>query len=277
MPLCSSTKMLKEAQAAKIAIGAFNIENMEMAQAVISAAEEAGCPVILQTTSGTAKYAPMEVIVAIVTALAEKASVPVALHLDHSNEALIQDALKAGYTSVMYDGSKETYEENIRRTKLVVETAARQNVPVEAELGSIGGKEDDVEGEVEYTDPQMAADFAAQTGVDSLAVAIGTAHGVYKSTPTLDVQRLKEISKLVKVPLVLHGGSGLSTEDLQSCIRAGICKVNFGTDLRIAYTQGIREYMDENPQKFDPRNYGSAGRAKVQAIAAEKLAIVSKL
>jgi len=277
MPLSTTVKMLKDAQAAGVAIGAFNIENMEMAQAVISAAAEMGCPVILMTTSGTAKYAPMEVVVSMVTKLAQSVDIPVALHVDHSNEASIFDALKAGYTSVMYDGSKESFEENIRRTKLVVEAASKQNIPVEAELGCIGGREDDIESEIQYTDPEMAAEFVAKTGASSLAVAIGTAHGVYKTTPRLDISRLKEIKKLVSIPLVLHGGSGLSTEDLQNCIRAGISKVNFGTDLRIAYTQGIREYMEQNPSKIDPRTYGSAGREKVKAMALEKLAIISNL
>jgi len=274
MPLCTTEKMLKDAQIAGVAIGAFNIENMEMAQAVIEAAEEMGCPVILQTTSGTAKYAPLTIITAMVTAIAKKVNIPVALHLDHSGETLALEALESGYTSVMYDGSKETFEENIRITKSVVEAAKKRSIPVEAELGSIGGKEDDIEAEIEYTDPKMAAEFVMKTGVQSLAVAIGTAHGVYKTTPKLDVERLKEIRKLVDIPLVLHGGSGLSTHDLQNCIRAGISKVNFGTDLRIAYTEGLKEYMCENPKKVDPRTYGLAAREKVKAITLEKLAII---
>lgn len=276
MPLETTDKMLKEAQSAKTAIGAFNIENMEMAQGVIEAAEEMGCPVILQTTSGTAKYAPLKVFAAIVAALSEKAKIPVAMHLDHGGDKLAMEAITAGYTSVMYDGSMETYEENIRRTKAVVAAAAQHNISVEAELGSVGGKEDEIEAEIEYTDPEKAAAFVAQTGVKSLAIAIGTAHGVYKTTPQLDIQRLKDIRKLVSVPLVLHGASGLSTEDIQSCIRAGICKVNIATDLRIAYTQGVMEYLKRSPGTIDPKDFGKAGREKVKAVTLEKLRIIGR-
>ena len=275
MPLTTTQKMLKDAQAAGNAIGAFNIENMEMAQAVVAAATEMGCPVMLATTSGTAKYAPFNILTAMITAIAHNAPIPVALHIDHAGVDVALAALEAGYTSLMYDGSKETFEENIARTKQVVAAAAKRKIPVEAELGSIGGKEDDIEAEIEYTDPQMAADFVARSGAHSLAVAIGTAHGVYKSTPRLDIQRLKDIRKLVTVPLVLHGGSGLSTEDLQNCIRAGISKVNFGTDLRIAYTNGIKEYLQQNPKAIDPRKYGEAAREKVKAITLEKLKIIT--
>ena len=274
MPLTTTTNMLIEAQSTGAAIGAFNVENMEMAQAVIEAAVEMNCPVILQTTSGTAKFAPLDVFVSMVAAMAQRVDILVALHLDHGGEALVLQALEAGYTSVMYDGSKETFEENMGRTKAIVDAAAKLNIPVEAELGGIGGKEDDIEGEIDYTDPRQAADFVAKTGVGSLAVAIGTAHGIYKTTPRLDIKRLKEIRALVSVPLVLHGASGLSDKDLQCCVQAGICKVNFGTDLRIAYTQGIRDFMAQNPNKFDPRTYGKAARERVKAVAKEKLAIV---
>jgi len=269
--------MLQDAQSAGIAVGAFNVENMEMAQAVIEAAAEKNCPVILQTTSGTAKYAPLSVYVAMVSTMAQKVDIPVALHLDHGREALALQALEAGYTSVMYDGSKKSFDENIRRTKAVAEAAAKLNIPVEAELGGVGGKEDDVEGEIDYTDPRQAASFVNETGVNSLAIAIGTAHGVYKTTPRLDIKRLEEIQALVSVPLVLHGASGLSKEDMQNCIRAGICKINFGTDLRVAYTDGLKEFMGQNPSKFDPRDYGKIARDKVKDVVLEKLAILRNL
>ena len=277
MPLSTTVKMLKDVQTAGKAIGAFNIENMEMAHAVISAAAEMNSPVILQATSGTAKFAPLRVYTAMVTALAQKATISVALHMDHSNESLVLQALEAGFTSVMYDGSKESYEVNMNRTKAMVEAAAPLNVPVEAELGSVGGKEDDIEAEIIYTDPQMAAEFVAYTGVDSLAIAIGTAHGIYKDTPKLDIERLKAIRKQVSVPLVLHGASGLSSQDLQSCIRAGICKINFATDLRVAYSDGIKDYFKQHPNAFDPRDYGKAGFDRVKAVAMEKLAIVRNI
>jgi len=269
--------MLKEAKEIQTAVGAFNVENMEMAQAVISAAEEMGCPVILQTSSSAARYAPMPVFAAMIAAMAELATVPVALHLDHADEALVHEALKSGYTSVMYDGSKKSFSENVNRTKAIVSAAEALNIPVEGELGGIGGKEDDVECQIDYTDPAEAADFVAQTGVNSLAVAIGTMHGVYKTTPKLDIQRLEAISAVVDVPLVLHGASGLSTIDLQNCIKAGICKINFGTDLRIAYTQSIRDYMEQNPNKFDPRAYGKVARERVTEIVKKKLVITSNI
>ena len=277
MPLSTTVKMLKDAQSNGIAVGAFNIENMEMAHAVIAAAAEMDCPVILQTTSGTAKVAPMRVFTAMVAELAKNTAIPVALHMDHGSADLALQALEAGYTSVMYDGSKEPFEVNMSRTRAIVEAAAPCNIPVEAELGSVGGKEDDIEADIIYTDPQMAAEFVAKTGVDSLAVAIGTAHGVYKDTPRLDIARLKEIRKHVSVPLVLHGASGLSPEDLQNCIRAGICKINFATDLRIAYSDALKDYFKQYPDAFDPRHYGKAGFDKVKAVAMEKIAIVRNL
>jgi len=227
MPLVSPTQMLKNAQDQGYAIGAFNIENMEMAQAVIDAATAANTAVILQTTPSTLRYASPAVFAAMVSALAENASVQIAMHLDHgSSFELTQATIKAGYTSVMFDGSLLSFEENIRQTKQVVTAAGK--IPVEAELGSVGGKEDDHEAENAYTKPEQAAEFVAETGASSLAVAIGTAHGVYKTAPRLDIQRLEEIRALVQVPLVLHGASGLSAEDLYNCVRAGICKVNFG-------------------------------------------------
>jgi len=267
--------MLKNAKASRTAVGAFNVENMEMAQAVIAAAEAENSPVILQTSSGTAKYAPLPVFVAMVSAMANAASVPVALHLDHADEALVLEALSAGYSSVMYDGSKKPFEENMLRTKEIVRAANALNIPVEAELGGIGGKEDDIEGQIDYTDPVQAAEFVKKTGVSSLAIAIGTMHGVYKTTPKLDIKRLEEINALVDIPLVLHGASGLNSEDLRNCIRAGICKINFGTDLRIAYTESIKEYMEQNPNKFDPRNYGKLAKERVKEVTIEKLRIVN--
>jgi len=275
MPLCTTVEMLENARKTKTAIGAFNVENMEMTQAVISAAEEMNCPVILQSTSGTAKYVPMQAFATMVKAMANGATVPVALHLDHADENLVMQALEAGYTSVMYDGSKKPYEENIAQTKTIVKAANALHIPVEAELGGIGGKEDDVEGEIDYTDPAQATDFVKKTGVSSLAVAVGTMHGVYKSTPKLDIKRLKDIRNFVLVPLVLHGASGLSSDDLKSCIRAGICKINFGTDLRIAYTNAIKEYFEQNPTKFDPRNYGKLAMEGVKKVVINKLKIVT--
>lgn len=266
MPLVNTIDMLKDAQQKHYAVGAFNIENMEMAQAVIAAAEAQRAPVIIQTTPGTLKYAKPATYAAIVASLAKEASVPVAMHLDHGDSyELAVECLKAGYSSVMIDGSRLSFEDNIAQAAKVVADAAKLNVPVEAELGKVGGKEDTLEdaGD-EYTDPAKAAEYAQRTGISSLAVAIGTAHGVYSAKPVLDVERLKAIRREVEIPLVLHGASGLTTEQVQSCIAEGICKVNFATELRIAYTEGVKEALEKNP--IDPKAYGKAGRAKVQAL-----------
>lgn len=266
MPLVTTLEMLKDAQQKHYAVGAFNIENMEMAQAVIAAAEAQRAPVIIQTTPGTLKYAKPATYAAIVTSLAKEATVPVAMHLDHGDSyELAVECLNAGYSSVMIDGSRLSFEDNIAQAAKVVAEAQKLSVPVEAELGKVGGKEDTLEdaGD-EYTDPAKAAEYAQRTGISSLAVAIGTAHGVYSKKPVLDVERLKAIRKVVEIPLVLHGASGLTTEQVQSCIAEGICKVNFATELRIAYTEGVKEALEKNP--IDPKAYGKAGRAKVQAL-----------
>jgi len=266
MPLVNTLDMLRDAQKNRYAVGAFNIENMEMAQAVVAAAEAMRAPVIIQTTPGTLKYAEPETYAAIVASLAKNASVPVAMHLDHGDSfEKAMACLKAGYTSIMIDGSKLSFEENVALSAAVTEEANKLGIPVEAELGKVGGKEDTTESAGdEYTDPAKAAEFAERTGISSLAVAIGTAHGVYTRKPVLDVERLKLIRAEVDVPLVLHGASGLTTEQVQNCIAEGICKVNFATELRIAYTEAVKEALEANP--IDPKAYGKAAKAKVQAL-----------
>ena len=215
MPLVTSEKMLLDAQKGGYAVGAFNVENMEMVMAVISAAEELRAPLMLQTTPSTIKYAGLDMYLANVKAAAERASVPVCLHLDHGDSFdLAMRALRTGYTSIMIDGSHNVFEENIAVTKAVADACRPSGIPVEAELGKVGGKEDDLDGGEGngYTDPLEAKEFVERTGVTSLAVAIGTAHGVYKGVPKLDLDRLAEIRKVVDIPLVLHGASGLSEE-----------------------------------------------------------------
>ena len=274
MPLTTTKKMLKDAQKNHYAIGAFNFENMEMAQAVISAATETGCPVILQTTPKTLGYGTPQIFASMITAMAQEASIQVAIQLDHGNSHdMVLDAMAAGYTAVMYDVSHLPFNENISTTQELANIAAERNISIEAELGSIGGKEDDLEAEIEYTNPDAALEFVAQTGVNSLAVAIGTAHGVYKHTPILDINRLREIRKCVSIPLVLHGASGLQDNVVQDCIQAGICKVNFATELRIAYTNGVREYLLANPEAYDPKTYGKAGYNRVKTLALQKMAV----
>lgn len=266
MALVTTKKMLLDAQAGGYAVGAFNVENMEMVQAVIAAAEELGAPVIMQTTPSTLNYAGPEFYFANVKAAAEGARIPVAIHLDHGNSfELAVKAFRNGYTSIMIDGSHHVFEENVEITRRVVEVCYSAGIPVEAELGKVGGKEDSLDGgDGGYTVPEEAAEFAERTEVDSLAVAIGTAHGVYKGIPRLDVDRLSEIRKVVEVPLVLHGTSGVPDETVRECIERGICKVNYATDLRIAFTDGVKECLAANPKVFDPKKYGGAGREKVK-------------
>ncbi len=275
MPLVTCEKMLLDAQRGKYAIGAFNAENMEMMQAIVAAAEELRAPVMIQTTPSTVAYATPELFAANARALAEAASVPVCIHLDHGNSvALCMRALRAGYTSLMMDGSLLPYEENVATVGLVASAGKACGVPVEGELGKVGGKEDSHDGGAGgYTDPQEALDFVRCTGVTSLAVAIGTAHGVYHGVPKLDVERLKEIRALVDVPLVLHGASGLSDEAVRACIAEGICKVNFATELRIAYTQAVRAFLCADEKAFDPKKYGEKARAAVKALVAGRMRV----
>ena len=272
--LVTSEELLLDAQKKHYAVGAFNAENMEMVMAIVSAAVEMKSPVIIQTTPSTLKYATVDMYRAMVNAEAAKAPVPVVMHLDHGNSfELAEKALKAGYSSIMIDGSHEVFEDNIAVTKRVVAIAKPMGIPVEAELGKVGGKEDDLVGVGGCTVPSEAAEFAERTGIQSLAVAIGTAHGVYKIEPKLDVERLKEIRKVVDIPLVLHGASGLSDEAVQTCIAEGICKVNFATELRIAYTKGVREFLAVDPDAFDPKKYGTPGMANVKVLVANKMQV----
>lgn len=275
MPLVTSEAMLLSAQKGGYAVGAFNVENMEMAQAVIWAAEELQAPVMAQTTPSTVKYGGLALYQSMLAALARDAKVPVAIHLDHgSGFALAAQALREGYTSIMIDGSHQVFEENIALTRRVVEMCSPSGVPVEAELGKVGGKEDDLDGgSGGYTDPLEAKAFAERTGISSLAVAIGTAHGVYAGTPKLDVQRLSEIRKVVEVPLVLHGASGLTDESVRDCIARGICKVNFATELRIAYSNGIKQALAEKPEAFDPKAYSKVGREAVKELVKNRMKV----
>ena len=258
MPLVTSGEMLSKAQEGGYAVGAFNAENMEMVKAIIQAAEELKAPVMIQTTPSTIKYGTVETYAAIVAAEAAKASVPVCLHLDHGS----------------IDGSKLDFEGNIAETKRVADVANALNIPCEAELGKVGGKEDDLEAEADTnTDPQEAREFVERTGVTSLAVAIGTAHGFYVGTPVLDKERLSEIREVVDIPLVLHGASGLSDEDVSDCVKRGICKVNFATELRAAYTKAVKELLEEKPDTIDPKAYGKVGIQAVKELVMARMKV----
>lgn len=274
MPLTTTVSMLRNAQEQGFAVGAFNVENMEMAQAIISAAEELGAPVILQTTPSTVRYAGTGMYAAMVAALAQEATVPVAMHLDHGDSfALCAQALRSGYTSVMIDGSKLPLEENIALTYKVSEMCAAVGVPVEGEIGRVGGKEDDLESDGGYTIPEEAVRFEKESGLFSMAVGVGTAHGFYKEKPQLNKELITTLRGMLQAPMVLHGASGLSDEDVKDCIRRGICKVNFATELRAAYTEGVKAVLAENPKTFDPKAYGKEARQRVKALVMERMLV----
>lgn len=275
MKTYSLNELLLDAQRNGYAIGAFNVENMEMAKAVITVAQEESAPVIIQTTPSTLRYADVSVYSANIKAFADEVNVPVIIHLDHGNSfELCAKAFRVGYTSIMIDGSKLLLDDNISITRKVVELCSSAGIPVEGELGFVGGKEDDIVSEkCGYTDPDEAVKFVRETGVSSLAVGIGTAHGVYKTVPVLNSELVSTLRKCVDVPMVMHGASGLSSDAIKDCISRGICKVNFATELRIAYTNGIREYLNDNPEAFDPKSYGSVGIERVKEVVRERIRI----
>ena len=273
--LVTTKEMLLDAQAGHYAVGAFNVESLEFVMAVIKAAEDKKSPVIMQTTPGTVKYANLDYFAAMCKVAADAASVPVAIHLDHGDgfDRCVQ-AMHAGYTSVMIDGSHVPFEDNIALTASVTKVATPLGIPVEAELGKVGGKEDDgpaVEGENPYTDPDEAEEFVARTGCGSLAVGVGTAHGVYKGTPHIEQGVLKEIRSRLEIPLVLHGTSGGPDDQVAEAIRNGICKVNYATELRQAFTKGFMSYMAANPDCFDPKKPNKPGMQEIYDVVASHM------
>ena len=241
MALVTTKELMLDAQKNHYAIGAFNAENMEMVQAIIAAAEELRAPVIVQTTPGTLKYASPAMFHAMVAAAASEATVPVVMHLDHGSSYELAMKAFRGYTSVMIDGSHHVFEENIEITKEVVRACHAAGIPVEAELGKVGGKEDDLDGG--------------------------------KGTPKLDIDRLSEIRKVVSVPLVLHGTSGVPDDAVRECVARGMCKVNYATDLRIAFSKGLKEYLAGDPEAFDPKKYSAVGREQVKEYVMSKILV----
>lgn len=286
MPLVTSTEMFKKAYEGHYAVGAFNVNNMEIIQGIVMAAQQEHAPLILQVSAGARKYASHIYLIKLVEAAVEDSGLPICLHLDHGADfEICKDCVDGGFTSVMIDGSKYPFEENIALTKKVVEYAHAHGVVVEAELGKLAGVEDAVKvntKDATYTDPDDAVEFVERTGVDSLAIAIGTSHGAYKFTrpPTGDVlriDRIKEIhAALPNTHIVMHGSSsvpqewlkiinehggaigetyGVPVEEIVEGIKHGVRKVNIDTDLRLASTGAIRKFMAENPAEFDPRKY----------------------
>jgi fructose-bisphosphate aldolase class II len=299
MPLVTSADMFQRAYKEKYAVGAFNVNNMEIIQGIVDAAKEERSPLILQVSAGARKYAKPVYLRKLVDAAVEDTGLPVVLHLDHGEDFEICKAcVDDGFTSVMIDGSKYPFEENIKVTKKVVDYAHSKGVVVEAELGKLAGIEDNIsvsEREATFTDPDQAVEFVERTGIDSLAVAIGTSHGAYKfkGDPMLDFERLEKISSLLPgFPLVLHGASTVLTEFVKLCNQyggdipgakgvpedmlrkaagMGVCKINIDTDLRLALTAAVREYLTNNPSVFDPRKYLGPAREAIKLMVAHKI------
>ena len=276
MPLVTTKEMFEKAYNGGYAIGAFNVNNMEIIQGITEAAAELKAPLILQVSKGARAYANRTYLKKLVEAAVIETGLPIVLHLDHGDSfETCKSCIDGGFTSVMIDASSKPFEENIEITKSVVRACHAAGIPVEAELGKVGGKEDDLDGGNGngYTVPSEAAEFAERTGVDSLAVAIGTAHGVYKGTPKLDMERLSEIRKVVSVPLVLHGTSGVPDDAVRECVARGMCKVNYATDLRIAFSKGLKEYLAKDPEVFDPKKYSAVGREYVKEYVKSKILV----
>ncbi|MGI6452807.1 MAG: class II fructose-1,6-bisphosphate aldolase [Syntrophomonadaceae bacterium] len=277
MALVPVHDLLMAADQEGYAVGAFNANNMEIVQAIIEAAELEKAPVIMQASQGAIKYAGLEYITALVKIAAQTKKVPVGLHLDHGTSfSEIVRCIRSGFSSVMYDGSKLPLAENIAMTKKVLEIADPINVSVEAELGKIGGTEDNIhvsEKEAMYTDPEEARFFVEQTGVKSLAVAIGTAHGQYKGEPQLDFDRLAKIKSLVNIPIVLHGSSGVPDEAIKKAIKLGVCKVNIDTNIREAFVAEMRRVLDASPDEIDPRKILGPAREAVVGVIRQKIRV----
>ncbi|MBQ1690517.1 MAG: class II fructose-1,6-bisphosphate aldolase [Firmicutes bacterium] len=299
MALISSKEMFAKALNDDYAIGAFNVNNMEIVQGIVDAAAAENAPLILQVSAGARKYARPAYLIKLVEAAIEDTGADICLHLDHGADFEICKAcVDNGFTSVMIDGSQYPFEENVALTKRVVEYAHDHGVVVEAELGKLAGVEDDVNVDArsaKFTDPEEAAEFVRLTGVDSLAIAIGTSHGAYKfkGEPYLDIERLKVIHGLIpSTPLVLHGASsvlkefvdmcneyggsvpgaqGVPEEMIKEAVKHGVCKVNIDTDLRLAMTAEIRKFFIENPSEFDPRKYLGPGRDAITRMVRHKI------
>lgn len=299
MPLVTTKEMFEKAYEGNYAIGAFNVNNMEMIQGIVEAGKEEKAPLILQVSSGARKYANPRYLKKLVEAAVEDSGLPIALHLDHGDTyELCKSAIDDGFTSVMIDASHHSFAENMKITSQVVKYAHDKGVVVEAELGRLAGVEDDVNVSAEnasYTDPDQVQEFVEKTGVDSLAIAIGTSHGAFKfkGDPTLRFDILEEVAKrLPKFPIVLHGASsvipeyveiiqknggsmpgakGVPEEMLRKAATLAVCKINIDSDLRLAFTAAIRKHMNENPSHFDPRQYLSPARELIKQCVKHKL------
>ncbi|MEG3130997.1 tagatose bisphosphate family class II aldolase [Pantoea cypripedii] len=275
MYLVSNRAMLLKAQQGGYAVPAFNVHNLETVQVIAATAAEMGSPVIMAGTTGTYKYAGLNYLVAICQQAARKYDLPIALHLDHhENFDDIGIKVKAGVRSVMIDASHFPFEQNIEKVADVVRLCHRYDASVEAELGRLGGQEDNIlvdEKDSIFTDPLKAAEYVKRTGIDSLAVAIGSAHGMYQGEPKLDFERLAQIRDRVDIPLVLHGASGIPEAMLRRSIELGICKVNVATELKIAFSDAVKAFFYQHPNANDPREYMEPGKQAMKRVVQEKI------
>lgn len=266
---------MADAERGNYAVGAFNVNNMEILQAIVAAAKEERSPVILQASQGAIKYAGIEYITALARIAASEAGVPVALHLDHGPSfEQAMECIRYGFSSVMYDGSHLPLDENIAITRKVVEAAHAVGVSVEGEIGRLVGIEDNIQvSELEgaLTDPDEAKQFVEETGIDMVAVAIGSRHGFYKGEPKLDFERLEAIRQRVQVPIVLHGGSGIPESHIQRAIALGVRKINIDTELRDVFVRTARQVMEEKPDEIDPRKILGPAREQMKEKVKEKM------
>lgn len=275
MSLISSKQMLINAQNGHYAVPAFNIHNLETLRVVVEAAIDLKSPVIIAATPGTIEFSGIEYLLNILNTASAIYNIPMIFHLDHhENFDKIKKAIDLGCKSVMIDASHFKFEENIEIVKRVVDYAHKFDASVEAELGRLGGQEDNLIVDAKdsiYTNPDVAAEFIERTGIDSLAVAIGTAHGLYKEEPRLDFNRLKDIREKTNVPLVLHGASGVPLDSVRKTIELGICKVNIATELKIPFSDAIKEYFTKYPDESDPRKYLSPAKEAMRQVVIEKI------
>ena len=277
MGLVTTEEMFKKAYEGGYAVGAFNVNNMEIIQGIMEAANETNSPVILQVSAGARKYANPIYLKKLVEAAIEcnkqaGKDIPVVLHLDHGADfETCKDCIDSGFTSVMIDASKYSVEENIQMTKEVVHYAHDKHVTVEAEIGHVGGEEDGVADELAYAKVEDAVRLAKETGIDSLAPALGSVHGIYKGEPKLDFERMLKIKELTNLPLVLHGGSGIPDVLIQKSITCGICKLNINTDLQIVWAKSVRQFLNENQVVYDPRKIIKSGEQAMKNMIKEKI------
>jgi fructose-bisphosphate aldolase, class II len=275
MPLVSMKEMLIKAKAEGYAVGQFNLNNLEFTQAILQAAEEEKSPVILGVSEGAARYmGGFKTVVKMVEGLLEdyKITVPVAIHLDHgSSFEKCKEAIDAGFTSVMIDASHHPFEENVATTSKVVEYAHSKGVSVEAELGTVGGQEDDVSGSIIYADPAECKELVERTGIDCLAPALGSVHGPYKGEPKLGYKEMEEIGQATGLPLVLHGGTGIPTHDIQKSVSLGTAKINVNTENQIASAKAVRETLAAKPNEYDPRKYLGPARDAIKETVIGKM------